>query len=192
MYLDTKHQRYRIQVDRRVAGRRHRVSRLLPRGTTETEARAIEDRMTREALNQAGLAGSSDAWTTHVQQLEAERGGWVDKALAKCDYRTKKRNGRCTITRAAIVALLHASCGRCAVTGLPFSDAVAPGTRARPFMHSIDRVRSDGEYTADNIRLVCAGVNVAMMHWGEAVFAEFATGYVLRKYGILFNAAEGR
>lgn len=51
-------------------------------------------------------------------------------------------------------------------------------------MHSIDRIDSAKGYAWDNVRIVCAGVNIGMMHWGEELFGQFAVGYVLLKYGV--------
>lgn len=77
---------------------------------------------------------------------------------------------------------MHLSDGRCAVTGLLFSDKAMDGHMLRPFMHSIDRINSSAGYKKSNVRIVCAGVNIAMMHWGEQVFADMAVGYVMNRY----------
>lgn len=187
MEFDKASGQWRARVDRRIDGKRHRVSRLLPKGTSEAEALAIQERMVRDTLNHASIYGIGGEWAGYVARLTTTKGSWIDQTMAKCGHRARKRGARATLTREALIQILLASGGRCAVTGLLFRDTPLPGSATRPFRHSLDRIDSKGEYTADNVRIVCAGVNVAMMHWGEDVFAEMATGYVFRKYGILFN-----
>ena len=53
--------------------------------------------------------------------------------------------------------------GRCAVSGLEFSNAAVGIGRARyPFMPSLDQIEPGKRYTADNVRLVCVAANFAM------------------------------
>ena len=82
--------------------------------------------------------------------------------------------------------------GRCTVTLLPFSMVRPKGMRIRPWLPSIDRIRSDKSYSADNIRIVCAFVNVALNGFGEHLFTvvlkslvDAAVKIELAKLGIL-------
>lgn len=57
--------------------------------------------------------------------------------------------------------------GRCAVTGLPFSDEqIGTGKAKRVFAPSLDRLNGERSYTRDNCRLVMVGINFAMNRWG--------------------------
>ncbi|MBU0830429.1 MAG: hypothetical protein KKH21_07765 [Gammaproteobacteria bacterium] len=60
--------------------------------------------------------------------------------------------------------------GRCAITSLPFSDVKPQGLRIRPWMPSIDRIRTDEGYVPGNIRIVCGFVNVALNGFGGHLF----------------------
>ena len=57
--------------------------------------------------------------------------------------------------------------GRCAVSGLEFSEVQVGGGRARrPYAPSLDRIDTRRGYEPDNVRLVCAVANFAMNAWG--------------------------
>lgn len=53
--------------------------------------------------------------------------------------------------------------GRCAVSGLEFSEVIVGTGRARrPYAPSLDRIDRTRGYEPDNVRLVCAVANFAM------------------------------
>ena len=57
--------------------------------------------------------------------------------------------------------------GRCAVSGLEFSEVQVGGGKARrPYAPSLDRIDPRRGYEPDNVRLVCAVANFAMNAWG--------------------------
>ncbi len=69
--------------------------------------------------------------------------------------------------------------GLCAISGLHFSLAEFAGVLVKhPFAPSLDRVSSQGGYTADNVRLVCIAVNFGMGQWGEELYLTFARAAV--------------
>src|SRR5438067_11219759 len=58
--------------------------------------------------------------------------------------------------------------GRCAVTGIRFSmERKDDAFVKHPFAPSLDRRSSKGDYTDDNVRLVCVATNFGMGQWGE-------------------------
>lgn len=71
--------------------------------------------------------------------------------------------------------LLKKSGGRCAVSGIAFTGCRYPGQRIRPWMPSIDRIDTTRGYTPDNVRLVCAAVNLALNQFGEGIFFRIVT-----------------
>lgn len=86
--------------------------------------------------------------------------------FASCRKNAVKRNIPFTLTREDLNALVVRAGGRCQVSGVTFSDELPPGATRRPYIASLDRIDPTGGYTPDNVRLVCALVNYAMMDWG--------------------------
>lgn len=180
--FDAKKGRWRVDIDRQVNGKRHRQAKYLPGSATEEDARAVAAQMERAILHSM-KAPVSDEWDAYVDGLLAGK-SWLDEALAKCRYRATKRKHHCSIDRDFIADRLRLTRGRCELTGLRFSTDREDAAN-RPFAHSIDRIDSSKGYTRGNVRIVCAGINVAMMHWGEALFAKLAVGYVFHQYGFI-------
>lgn len=58
--------------------------------------------------------------------------------------------------------------GRCALTGLEMSRAAYS-----PFSVSIDRIVSEGDYTAGNVQLVCMAINLAKNKFSQEQMVEF-------------------
>jgi hypothetical protein len=171
--FDQKKGSWRVDVDRKIDGKRYRQAKILPKSATEEDARAVAAQMER-ALIHAMKVPANDDWDAYVDGLLADGSqGWLDQALGKCRYRAGKRGHQCSITREFIADRLRLTRGRCELTGIRFVTDKADETH-RQFSHSIDRIDSKVGYTRGNIRIVCAGVNVAMMHWGEAMFAKLA------------------
>lgn len=71
-----------------------------------------------------------------------------------------------TLTIEEFESLVERAQGRCMITGIPFEFARVSGSMRRPFAPSIDRIDSAKGYSADNVRLVCVLVNLAMNEWG--------------------------
>lgn len=77
--------------------------------------------------------------------------------------------------------LCDRSQGICELTGMPFrenSKRHRQGHMLNPFSPSVDRINSRSGYTADNCRLVCLCVNLALNQWGDEVFDTMARAYV--------------
>lgn len=69
--------------------------------------------------------------------------------------------------------------GRCAVSGLEFSNAAVGMGRARhPFMPSLDQIEPGKGYTAENVRFVCVAANFAMNAWGLDTLIQVAQGVI--------------
>lgn len=66
---------------------------------------------------------------------------------------------------------------KCAITYIDFSFNKEETFR-RPFVPSIDRVNSKLGYTKDNVRLVCAVVNLSLNEFGDQVFDKMCRAYV--------------
>ena len=71
--------------------------------------------------------------------------------------------------------------GRCAVSGLEFSDVIVGTGRAKkPFAPSLDRIDRLNGYRPDNVRLVCVVANFAMNAWGQEPVRDLAEAMVER------------
>lgn len=70
-------------------------------------------------------------------------------------------------------ALVKASRGCCALSGLPFSE-FSGGHKRNPYAPSLDRIDSGAGYARGNVRLVRVQVNLALNEWGQEVFFEMA------------------
>jgi hypothetical protein len=83
------------------------------------------------------------------------------------------------LTDADLVMIWERSEGRCAVSGLEFSNtAVGMGRARHPFMPSLDQIEPGKGYTADNVRLVCVAANFAMNAWGLNTLIQVAQGVI--------------
>jgi len=188
--------RFSIEIDRRVKrddepeARRVRLRKLLPPGTTEGAAVAAAAKMEADLLSQALAVAGVDGWAAYVQALYEDRRSWLHVAVAKARTRSKGKGRGFSLTPETLREAMLRSKGRCEVTGLRFQVKDAALARQRPFMHSVDRIKSDLGYETTNIRIVCCAVNIALNAWGETVFAEMATGYVFNKYSA-FNVLRG-
>ena len=186
--FDPKKDRWRVDVDRQIDGKRHRVAKYLPATATEDDARAMMAQIERSFIHRLKVPASDD-WGQYVDGLVARK-SWLDDAIAKCRHRSALKGRACMIDREFLADRLRLTRGRCELTGLRFSTDKADVAN-RPFAHSIDRIDSSLGYTRSNIRIVCAGINVAMMHWGEALFGKLAVGYVLHQYGFMADMERG-
>ena len=67
--------------------------------------------------------------------------------------------------------------GQCEVTGLPFRLDVV-GNDRNPFMPSIDRIDSRLGYTADNVQVVCLGLNLMKTNFDGDLLDQFLDGWL--------------
>lgn len=87
------------------------------------------------------------------------------------------------ITVADIQRMATQSEMKCMLTGLDFDFRDFRSTRRRPYVPSIDRIDCSAGYTPDNVRLVCACVNLAMNEWGLDVLLKM--GSALKARGLI-------
>lgn len=97
----------------------------------------------------------SKAWSNEVARM-------IRAAKKRAEY----KNLPFSLARAEVDLLLASNDYRCAVTGYRFSLAREPGLRIRPYLPSIDRLSNGAGYEANNVRIVCAFVNVAINQFG--------------------------
>ena len=189
--FDERNQRWRWEFDRLLRpdasapAQRIRKSRLLPQGITEEQARALDAKMEADEYVKHRLVSRTEGWDAYVDGLVDDKRSWLHMTLRGCKGRAVTKDRTCTITLDDLVRLMKRSRGRCEVTGIAFQIHKPEQARARPFFHSLDRIDSSRGYFPSNCRIVCYAVNLAMSNWGEDVFGQIATGYVVNRYCVL-------
>lgn len=72
-----------------------------------------------------------------------------------------------------VVEMFIAQCGKCALSGTPMMTETGTNGARNWWAASIDRIDSKGNYTSDNVQLVCAGVNLVKQEMPQNTFIEF-------------------
>lgn len=135
-----------------------------------------------EQMQSCGLVGMSKASiaTKSIEELKP----LAKNMLGGMRHRANKKSPACTITRDDILALLTASGGACAVTGVPLDmDTKLAHGRVSPWMPSIDRIDSNRGYVPGNCRIVCYQANLAMSQFGEGALELLLHHYAIKKFG---------
>lgn len=124
---------------------------------------------------------SFDFSTLDVELARLSRQKLIDYIVARLSYYKKRARAKeidFDLTPTSIIAMFDAQGGRCAVSGLNMGLPVCPSSR--PYAISVDRIDCARGYVADNIRLVCRIVNLAMSDWGVRPL-EVLAGAMLRR-----------
>jgi hypothetical protein len=83
------------------------------------------------------------------------------------------RRGRTvSITREFLISMFGTQRGRCAICGVPMTHK-----RKEPTAISIDRRDSSGDYTEDNVQLVCQFVNLGKREYSNSHAIDFFAAY---------------
>jgi hypothetical protein len=105
----------------------------------------------------------------------------VVKAWQRAKGRAKRRGVAC-LTREELDVLWQRCEGRCAVSGLEFTDEIFPKALVkRPFFPSIDQIEATKGYELGNSRITCVAANFAMNQWGLGTLLRVAHGVVARE-----------
>lgn len=92
---------------------------------------------------------------TTESQYKLISGNW-ERYLSRLIYAAGKK--RDSLTREDLMAVLKAQDYRCALSGLPLTCQLEVGVK-HPYNCSVDRINAGGNYTKDNIQLVCRSLN---------------------------------
>jgi hypothetical protein len=103
----------------------------------------------------------------------------VVKAWQGAICRARRRGIPYTLSRAELDTLWLRCEGRCAVSGLEFSEETFPDALVkRPYAPSIDQIEATKGYTLSNARITCVVANFAMNQWGLSTLRRLAHGVV--------------
>lgn len=155
----------------------------MPKDATREEAEAVAAKMEKDLLIRDALTTPDGQWPALVDQMADDKSSWLHRTATQLRSRSRLKGWACALNVIDIKALLLRSGGRCEVTGLKFH--TVEKARRHPLAPSIDRIDSSLGYVRGNCRVVCYAANVAMNHWGEEMFGQIATGWVLNKYTVL-------
>lgn len=160
-----------------IGGVRHkRTTRHTDRDKAAAVASEIGIELTRhsnaERIKKLTIAEASPPWAASLQQEAASI--VFDRLWKNARSRAKQSGKVWALSRDDFNALVAASDGVCAVTGLPF--ALTSESR-HPFKPSIDRIDNSMGYSIGNARLVLLAVNMAMNVWGAELFKTVALSY---------------
>ena len=92
---------------------------------------------------------------------------WAPRMYLSAEARARACRRAFTITIAQFAAAIERADGKCELTGIPFDSTMIGPKIKSPWAPSIDRIDATRGYEADNIRLVCLIVNVALSNWGD-------------------------
>ena len=94
------------------------------------------------------------------------------------------------LSLAELKQMYAAAKGQCQVSGIYFNKFRPMGSTKRPWYPSVDRIDSSKPYTADNCRVVCVAVNMAMGEWGIEVLRAIAKAMILGHPGAICTGPE--
>lgn len=102
----------------------------------------------------------------------------VNKIFKSVKSRAKHLERDFNLTREFLDNLYTNQNGKCALTGITFSDKKYNNYKRRPFAPSLDRIDSKKGYTQDNVRFVCSMVNAALGEFGDELFDKMCRAYI--------------
>lgn len=106
---------------------------------------------------------------------------WVREMYRITERNARRRHIPFALTRQEFREIVERSQGRCMMTGIEFEFEAYKGSCRRPFAPSLDRVDSTKGYYADNCRLICVLVNLALNQWGTEPLMRVARNLVQRE-----------
>jgi hypothetical protein len=121
-----------------------------------------------------------DAASTPEEKRKLRMKFALDNLFRTAKFRAAKCGRTYTITSEESMTLISRCQGACELTGITF-DLDRKGCAIGPFSPSLDRIDSSRGYEFDNVRIVCAAINLAMNQWGEAMFEDIARSYLAHK-----------
>lgn len=94
------------------------------------------------------------------------------KRVSVMKTQSRTRGILCLLEKDDLLGKYLEQSGRCAITGLKMTCILQTSGRSK-MQASCDRIDSDGNYTVDNIQIVCDAVNVMKQDLKQAEFVKF-------------------
>ena len=107
--------------------------------------------------------------------------GWCGKLFHAAKARAKKKGMDFSISYDFVLDLWERQNGSCCLTGIPFELRTGGNCgykRFNPYSASLDRIDNGKGYTADNVRLVCTAINLAINEFGLEQFEKLCKNFV--------------
>lgn len=104
---------------------------------------------------------------------------WAKRMYLNAERRSIQYRRQFDLSIGMFADLIADSGGKCAVSGMPFTDASKRG----PFSPSIDRIDSAKGYVQGNVRMVCLIANLAMNEWGYEALKSLAECIIAERHG---------
>jgi len=124
-----------------------------------------------EAAYNSAISGQAATPPRQEIRLRAFHEAFCARALARARSRAALKGVPFEIDEHIVLQILRSQSWRCAISGIAF-DLLRPTDLSAPFRPSLDRIVPANGYVADNTRVVCEIVNLAMHDWGsEPLFA---------------------
>lgn len=185
LWFDKTKKRWRIRIRRN--GRE--LVRTLPEESSRASAERQHARMLSD-FNETNpmrsafekLGGEDAEWNEQVQRWYGDRKSKLYLLLARAKTRDRAAGRHTSLTIEELRDLAVKSRGRCALSGVRFSDEVVGKGQIHPLALSLDRIDSARGYSAFNCRLVCVAINLALGSWGDQTLRKLAYGIVARDF----------
>jgi len=114
------------------------------------------------------------------RQYKSTVNGRLVSLLGGARRRAKQKGLEFSLDLEWLLNLFDNQDGRCGLTQLPLSFEFNKEFKRQfmPFSPSLHRIDGKLGYTKENTRLVCTAINIAINHYGEAVFRQVAEGFL--------------
>ena len=169
---------------KRINGNQHQTSKIIGPIDKLTFSQAVEIfHQIDEAFtgNNPDRDAFNNLWFEQIYSLEDTNNNWLSVMYRKARYRALRRDMEFTITFDELRDLITENNGKCALSDIVFSDENPSESRISPYRPSIDRIDSKKGYTKENCRIICAALNLALMDFGEDVFAKISSQYLVKR-----------
>lgn len=116
------------------------------------------------------------------RRLEAEALIVLRRTMKSIRSRCTWKNLPFDLTTEFLADLAKEQNYRCALTGMKFKLQKNGPFRVDPYALTVDRIEPQKGYVQGNVRLICFAMNLALMNWGEDVFASFAIAFTQQHF----------